>query len=89
MTRTEAAHALAANPNPHARAVFKTRDATGNHWISVRCWLDDGELVRSHPTDQQRGPIAAPVDLEYTVEELSADETAWREEQHRLEADGR
>lgn len=68
-------------PQPHAHAVFAHRDTTGQHWLEVRCWLDDGELVRSHPTDPRHYPIAAPADVDYRIEEPSADELAWREEQ--------
>lgn len=89
MNRNEAAHALAACPNPHARAVFSTRDATGHLWIEVRCWLDDGVLVMPHPTDLGHWPIAAPDGVDYTLWEPSAEEMAWREEQERLSAAGR
>jgi hypothetical protein len=84
VTRSEAANALAVNPNPHARAVFKTRDATGDWWVSVPCWLDAGELVMAHPTDAGHWPIGAPADAHYTIEEPTADELAWREEQAAL-----
>ena len=61
------------------------KDATGNWAEWHTCWLDDeGDLVRSHPTEPV-GTIAAPEDGVYYVmvydEDYSpeAEEKAWQD----------
>lgn len=87
-TASEIATLLSTRPTAHAE--YSDRDATGQHWITVRCWLDsDGVLVRSHPTDPSRGTIPAPEGVEYTIHHEHPEDVAWREDQHRLAAAGR
>ena len=64
LTHAEIVAYLSADRARPARLV--TRDATGDHYLYLRVWLDDdGVLVMSHPTDDRSGPIAAPLDGEY------------------------
>lgn len=44
---------------------YLDRDATCGHYCTIRCWLEDGDLVQAHPTDVRRSPISAPADVRY------------------------
>ncbi len=67
MTTTEAIDLL--TQNPKAAVCFTTRDATLSHYSRVPVWLEGGELVRSHPTDDRGQSIAAPVDVQFFVDD--------------------
>jgi hypothetical protein len=63
MTKTEAIKAAASGETVE----LKDRTPTGLYCRHA-VWLDDdGELVRSHPTDHARGPIAAPECDSYVI----------------------
>lgn len=38
------------------------RDATGQHHTSTHVWLEDGEIIRSHPTDPNGLDVRIPTD---------------------------
>lgn len=52
---------------PGAQAEYTDRDATRTFFRTVRCHLEDGELVRSHPTDLRAGWIRAPLDVRFSI----------------------
>lgn len=61
LTHAEAAEILRTRPD--AAIVCKSRDATGHWQVTHRCWIADGELRQSHPTDDRVGAtVAAPLD---------------------------
>lgn len=65
------------------RGYFYSRLQSGEY-AKVPTWIDDGEWVRSHPTDDKRGPIAAPPNVRiraYTAEE-DKDQAAREAYQH-------
>jgi hypothetical protein len=70
LTHAEATEYMrdAARRGDHAQVEYPSRDATGDHWIHTRCWLDgDGDLVQVHPTDWRWPPIHAPRDVRYSI----------------------
>ncbi len=88
MTLEEATNHLRATPS--GAIEYAHRDATGAHWIEVRCYLDShGDLVQPHPTDGERGPIGAPKDVAYfavSVERLRK-EREWGDYLARLDVE--
>jgi len=63
VTAAAAQELLTGRPGADVRLL--ARDATGQHWIAHRCWLEAGSLVHSHPTDPRRGAVTAPRDGYY------------------------
>lgn len=45
------------------------RDTTGRWFERRACWLNsEGEIVHSHPTDDNHGPVSAPKDGNYSLD---------------------
>lgn len=69
---SEALVLLQADPNTELYLV--ERDATGYWWQHHGVWLEDGEVVRAHPTDPSRGAILAPLYGRFAQASAQADD---------------
>ena len=64
ITKSEAIELL--RQNAEVTICMSCRDATLQWYQHYLCWLDDGELVRSHPT-QPNSTCTCPADGKYVL----------------------